>query len=159
MALSAAAQQQPPAATVPFGRANVVLVKTTARPDSVLAELRHYLDSNGFMLDTLDPARGLITTQVQESGQILQEQMKIRAVRVADGWKLTGLYLIGSALADGHTAFPAEFVGFDWSPAKVAFRQVEAAARAVPRGTLHYGRAKVRFSALTKLEDALRMPW
>lgn len=158
LALPAAAQQ-PPKAAVPPGRANVVLVKTTARPDSVLTELSAYLKSTGFAVDTLDPARGLLTTLVQEAGETLPEQMKIRAVRVADGWKLTGLYLIGGPLNSGSTAFPAEFIGFDWSPAKVAFRQVEAAARAIPRGTLSYGRAKVRFGAFTKLDAALRMPW
>ncbi|WP_310394108.1 hypothetical protein [Hymenobacter sp.] len=105
------------------------------------------------------PGACLLTTRVQESAETLPEQMKIRAVRVADGWKLTGLYLIGGPLNSSYTAFPATFLGLDGAPAKIAFRQVEAAARAIPGGTLRYGRAKVRFGAFTKWEDALKMPW
>lgn len=158
-ALPAAAQQPPQKADGPTSRANLILIKTTARPDSVLAGLSSYLKSNGFVPDTLDPARGLLTTRVMESGETLPEQMKIRAVRVADGWKMTGLYLIGGPLKSGYTAFPAMFFGLSDAPAKIAFRQVEAAARAIPGGTLSYGRAKVPFGAFTKWQDALKMPW
>lgn len=157
--LPAVAQPPPRLAAGPTGRANLVLVQTAARPDSVLAGLRLHLLSSGFVLDTLDLARGLLTTQVRESAGTLPEQMKIRAVRVADGWKLTGLYLVGGPLSSSHTAFPATFLGLDGAPAKTAFRQVEAAARAIPGGSLRYGRAKVRFGAFTKWENALRMPW
>ena len=159
LSLSASAQQQVRESAGPTGRANLILVKTAARPDSVLAGLGSYLKSNGFLLDTLDPARGLLTTRVLESGETLSEQMKIRAVRGADGWKLTGLYLMGGPLSSGHTAFPAMFLGLNDAPAKTAFREVEAAARAIPGGTLRYNRAKVRFGAFTKWEDALKMPW
>ena len=159
LALPAAAQQPPQVAAGPTSRANLILIKTAARPDSVLAGLRYYLISNGFVPDTLDSARGLLTTRVLESGETLPEQMKIRAVRVTDGWKLTGLYLIGGSLSSGYTAFPATFFGLDAAPAKIAFRQVEAAARAIPGGTLNYGRAKVPFGAFTKWQDALKMPW
>ena len=159
LSLAATAQPQPHPAPGPTGRANLILVATAARPDSVLAGLRAYLIRNGFVLDTLDLARGLLTTRVQASGETLPEQMKIRAVRVADGWKLTGLYLMGGPLNSGYTAFPALFFGLDDAPAKTAFRQVEAAARAIADGTLRYGRAKVRFGAFAKWEDALKMPW
>ena len=159
LALPAAAQQLPREAAGPTSRANQILVTTAARPDSVLAGLSTYLKSNGFVLDTLDPARGLLTTRVLESGETLPEQTKIRAVRVADGWKLTGLYLIGGPMNRSFTAFPATFLGLNEAPAKMAFRQVEAAARAIPGGTLRYDRAKVRFGAFTKWEDALKMPW
>ena len=161
LALPAAAQQPAPAAG-PTSRANLILVETAARPDSVLAGLRSYLISNGFVPDTLDPARGLLTTRVQESGETLPEQMKIRAVRVADGWKLTGIYLIGGPQLRGvaaFTAFPATFFGLNDAPAKTAFRELEAAARAIPGGTLRYARAKVPFGAFTKWQDALKMPW
>ncbi|MDQ2793902.1 MAG: hypothetical protein M3Y12_07835 [Bacteroidota bacterium] len=154
-----AAAQQPAQAAGPGSRANLILVQTAARPDSVLAGLRTYLISNGFVLDTLDPARGLLTTRVQELGETLPEQMKIRAVRGAAGWKLTGLYLIGGTLNSGYTAFPATFFGLKDAPAKVAFRQVAAAAQAIPGGTLRYERAKVSFGAFTKWQDALKMPW
>ena len=158
LSLSAAAQQ-PAGPTGPTGRANLILVATAARPDSVLAGLRTYLVSNGFVVDTLDPARGLLTTRVQAPAETLAEQTKIRVVRVAEGWKLTGLYLMGGPLNSGYTAFPAMYFGLNDAPAKTAFRQVEAAARAIVGGTLRYGRAKVRFGAFTKWEDALKMPW
>lgn len=154
-----AAAQQPAGPTGPTGRANLILVATAARPDSVLAGLRTYLVSNGFVVDTLDPARGLLTTRVQAPAETLAEQTKIRVVRVAEGWKLTGLYLMGGPLNSGYTAFPAMYFGLNDAPAKTAFRQVEAAARAIAGGTLRYGRAKVRFGAFTKWEDALKMPW
>ena len=161
-ALPAAAQQSAPTAAIPGGRANFILVQTAARPDSVLAGLRLYLKSNGFVLDTLDPVRGLLTTRVLEEGEILPEQMKIRAMRGADGWKLTGVYLIGGPQLRGFaafTAFPATFFGLNDAPAKMTFRLLEAAAQAIPGGTLRYGRAKVPFGAFTKWEDALKKPW
>ncbi len=159
LALPATAQQPPRADAGPTSRANVILVATAAQPDVVVAALKEYLKFNGFAVDTLDAARGMVTTQVLEEGQTLAEQTKIRAVRGADGWRLTGLYLMGGPLNSGFTAFPAIFLGLDGAPAKTAFRQVEAAARAIPGGTLRYDRAKVRFGAFTKWEDALKMPW
>ncbi|MFD2721418.1 hypothetical protein ACFST9_22075 [Hymenobacter monticola] len=152
---SAAAQQ----VAEPTSRANLILVKTAAEPAAVLAGLSTYLKSNGFLLDTVDLSRGLLTTRVLAEGETLPEQMKIRAVRGADGWRLTGRYLMGGPLKNSFTAFPATFSGLTDAPAKVAFRQVEAAARAIPAGTLSYGRAKVPFGAFTKWEDALKMPW
>ena len=160
--LPAVAQQPAPTAGVPGGRANFILVQTAARPDSVLAGLRLYLKNNGFVLDTLDPVRGLLTTRVLEEGEILAEQMKIRALRGAAGWRLTGVYLIGGPKLRGFaafTAFPALYFGLYDAPAKTAFRQLEAAARAIPGGTLRYGRAKVPFGAFTRWQDALKMPW
>lgn len=164
-ALPAAAQQAGQGAASgaqPNSRANFVLVATAAPTDSVFAGLRRYLRNNGFVLDTLDPTRGLLTTRVLELGEILAEQMKIRAVRQAEGWRLTGVYLIGGPQLRGFasfTAFPATYFGLNDAPAKIAFRQVEAAARAIPGGTLNYGRAKVPFGAFTKWQDALKMPW
>ncbi|GAB3851362.1 hypothetical protein GCM10028822_17950 [Hymenobacter terrigena] len=159
LSLALPAAQQPAPAAGPTSRANLILVATAAQPAEVLAGLRAYLTSNGFVTDTLDPARGLLTTRVQESGETLTEQMKIRAVRVADGWKLTGVYLMGGPMNSGYTAFPATFFGLNDAPAKVAFRELDAAARAIPGGTLRYGRAKVPFGAFTKWQDALKMPW
>ena len=160
--LPAAAQQPTPTAAIPGGRANFILVQTAARPDSVLAGLRLYLKNNGFVLDTLDPVRGLLTTRVLEEGEILPEQMKIRARRGADGWRLTGIYVIGGPQLRGFaafTAFPATFFGLNDTPAKTTFRLLVAAAHAIPGGTLRYGRAKVPFGAFTKWQDALKMPW
>ncbi len=161
LSLPAAAQQSAPAAD-PTSRANQILVETAASSDSVLAKLRAYLVGNGFVLDTLDVARGLLTTRVLENGEVLTEQMKVRAVRVPNGWKLTGVYLIGGPRIRGvspFTAFPATFFGLNDAPAKTAFRELDASARAIPGGTLRYGRAKVPFGAFTKWEAALNMPW
>jgi len=151
--------QRPKETDVPFGRSNIVLVQTAASPDSVLTQLSHHLTTHGFVLDSVDRTRGLLTTRVQTSSRTLVEQMKIRAIRVGDAWKLTGLYLISGPMNSGATAFPAEFLGLESAPNKVAFREVVAAAQSIPRGTLRYSRGKVRFGAFTKLEDALKMPW
>ena len=156
LALPAAAQQLAP---TPDGRANFILVQTAARSDSVLAGLRTYLVNNGFVPDTLDPVRGLLTTRVLEEGEILAEQMKVRAVRGAEGWRLTGVYLIGGPGGRNFTAFPALYFGLYDAPAKATFRLLEGAARAIPGGTLRYGRAKVPFGAFTKWQEALKMPW
>ncbi|WP_375437934.1 hypothetical protein [uncultured Hymenobacter sp.] len=154
-----AAAQRPKEPDVPFGRANTVLVQTATSSDSVLTQLRHHLATHGFVLDSLDKTRGLLTTRVQASSQTVAGRMKIRAIRVGEVWKLTGLYLIPGPLNSGATAFPAEFLGLESAPNKTAFREVIAAAHAIPRGTLRYSRGKVRFGAFTKLEDALKMPW
>ena len=154
-----AAAQQPTQAAEPTGRANFILVQTAAPPDSVLAALRTYLVRSGFVPDTLDPVRGLLTTRVLEEGEILAEQMKIRAVRGAAGWRLTGVYLMGGPGGRNFTAFPALYFGLNDAPAKATFRLLEAAARAIPGGKLSYGRAKVPFGAFTKWQEALKMPW
>ena len=151
--------QRPKETDAPSGRSNIVLVQTAANPDSVLTQLSHHLTSHGFVLDSLDKTRGLLTTRVQVSSRTLAEQMKIRAVRVGDTWKLTGLYLISGPMNSGATAFPAEFLGLESALNKTAFRQVVAAAQSIPRGTLRYSRGKVRFGAFTKLDEALKMPW
>ncbi|MFC6222697.1 hypothetical protein ACFP2F_05540 [Hymenobacter artigasi] len=159
LALLAAAQQPAPAPAGPTSRANLILVQTAARPDSVLAGLRTYLVNNGFVPDTLDPVRGLLTTRVLAEGELLAEQMKIRAVRTGAGWRLTGVYLMGGPGGKNFTAFPALNFGLSDAPAKTAFRELDGAAHAIPGGTLSYGRAKVPFGAFTKWQDALKMPW
>lgn len=153
-----AAAQQPEAALAPFARANVVLAQTTAPPDSVLQTLRHYLTEQGFLLDTIDAGRGLLTTTVAVPARTLAQQIKIRACRMPAGWRLTALYTIEGPL-NSATGFPAQYLGLESAPNKRAFRMLEDVAWAVPRGTLRYSRTKVRFGVLTKLEDALKMPW
>ncbi|GAA4000557.1 hypothetical protein GCM10022408_09590 [Hymenobacter fastidiosus] len=153
-----AAAQPPQEAPAPFARANVVLVRTTARPDSVLQTLRQYLTARGFLPDSMDAGRGLLTTTVVVPARTLAEQMKISARRMPDGWRLTALYTIEGPL-NSATGFAAQYLGLESAPNKIAFRTLEEIARAVPRGTLRYSRSKVRFGAFTKLEDALRMPW
>ncbi|RPD50160.1 hypothetical protein DNI29_05020 [Hymenobacter sediminis] len=158
-ASAAVAQQQAPKPNEPFSRANIVLVQTPVRPDSVLTQLKQHLTSHGFTIDSLDATRGLLTTKVVVPAQRPQEQMKLRAVQVTDGWKLTGLFTLEGPGRGNATAFPAQFLGLENAPDKIAFREVEALARTIPRGTLSYNRAKVRFGALTKLEEALKMVW
>lgn len=155
---TAVAQQANEAAT-PFSRANLVLVQTPASPDSVLAQLRLHLVSRGYVIDSVDVTRGLLTTRVVVPATRPAEQLKLRAVREATGWKITGLFTLEGPARGTATAFPAQFFGLETAPAKTAFREVEALARAVPRGTLRYGRSKVRFGPFTKLEDALQLVW
>jgi hypothetical protein len=159
VASMATAQQQPQVANAPFSRANIVLVQTTAQSDSVLMQLQQHLKAHGYVVDTLDAASGLLTTKVTVPAQRPSEQMKLRAVRQATGWKLTGLFTMEGPMRGQATAFPAQFLGLENAPAKTAFREVEALARAVPRGRLSYSRGKVSFGALTKLEDALKAIW
>ncbi|MBT9391773.1 hypothetical protein KLP40_01245 [Hymenobacter sp. NST-14] len=153
-----AAAQQPEAAPAPFARANVVLVQTTAPSDSVLQILRHYLTERGFLLDSVDAGRGLLTTTVAVPARTMAQQIKIRVCRLSAVWRLTALYTIEGPL-NSATGFPAQYAGLEGAPNKTAFRLLEDVARAVPRGSLRYSRSKVRFGALTKLEDALKMPW
>ncbi|UOQ78297.1 hypothetical protein MUN84_06865 [Hymenobacter sp. 5516J-16] len=154
-----AQQQAPKPAGAPFSRANIILAYTSAPPDSVLTRLRQHVASRGFIIDSLDASRGLLTTKVVVPAQRPEEQLKLRAVRVAGGWKLTGLFTLEGPGRGNATAFPAQFLGLENAPAKTAFRQVEALARAVPQATLRYDRGKVNFSAFTQLEEALKAVW
>ncbi|GAB2769396.1 hypothetical protein HNQ93_000321 [Hymenobacter luteus] len=156
---AAVAQQPGPPAATPFSRANIIRVQTAAPPDSVLAQLRQHLTARGYTIDSLDAARGLLTTRVVVPATRPAEQLKLRAVRGAFGWKITGLFTLEGPMRGSATAFPAQFLGLENAPAKTAFREVEALARAVPRGTLSYDRAKVSFGPFTKLEEALKAVW
>ncbi|WP_177189824.1 hypothetical protein [Hymenobacter actinosclerus] len=124
----------------------------------MLRILRHYLTERGFLLDSIDAGQGLLTTTVAVPARTLAQQMKIRACQTPAGWRLTALYTIEGPL-NSATGFPAQYLGLESAPNKTAFRTLEDVARAVPRGTLRYSRAKVRFGVLTRLEDAIRMPW
>ncbi|WP_139255273.1 hypothetical protein [Hymenobacter psychrophilus] len=124
----------------------------------MLQILQHYLTERGFLLDTVDAGQGLLTTTVAVPARTLAQQMKIRACQTPAGWRLTALYTIEGPLSSA-TGFPAQHLGLESAPNKTAFRALEDVARALPRSTLRYSRAKVRFGALTKLEDALKMPW
>jgi len=151
------AQPNPTPSDQPFSRANTVLARTTAPPDSVLDCLVHHLQREGFSVDTIDRARGLVTTKVELPAANLPGDMKIRAVRVGSEWKLTGTYVI-EAYGSG-VAYPAEFWGMSMMPAKTTFRLVEETARAIPRARLRYVRGKVRFGVMTKLDVALKSTW
>lgn len=156
---AAVAQQQVPTAAAPFSRANIIRVQTAALPDSVLAQLKRHLTARGYTIDSLDAVRGLLTTKVTVPATRPADQLKLRAVRVAAGWKITGLFTLEGPTRGSATAFPAQFLGLENAPAKTAFREVEALARAVPRGTLSYDQAKVSFGPFTKLEEALKSVW
>lgn len=150
-------QPNPTISDQPFSRANIVLARTTAPPDSVLDCLVHHLQREGFSLDTMDRALGLVTTKVELPAAYLPGDMKIRAIRVGSDWKLTGTYVI-EAYGSG-VAYPAEFRSIEMMPAKTAFRMVEKVARAIPRATLRYARGNVRFGVMTKLDVALKSTW
>ena len=152
-------QPNPVVSDQPFGRANIVLAHTTAPADSVLDMLVHHIQREGFTLDTLDRARGLVTTKVDLESNYRQGGIKIRAVRLAAGtdWKLTGTYVI-AAYGSG-VAYPAEFRGAEIMPAMINFRMVEGTAQAIPRARLRYARGKVPFGIATKLDKALQSGW
>ena len=154
-----AAQPNPVASSLPFSRANIVLAHTTAPADSVLNAIVLHLRQTGYTLDTLNRARGLVTTKVELQSAYRQGSIKIRVLRLATGtdWKLTGTYVI-EAYGSG-VAYPAEFRGAEMMPAKISFRMVEKTAQAIPRAALRYARGPVRFGVATKLETALQSTW
>jgi hypothetical protein len=153
LATPSLAQQVP----VPARGSNRVWVATTTAPDTVLLRLQQHLQAQGFVIDTLDQLRGVLTTKVVLPATSRAGEMKIRAAKTGPDWKLTGTYVI-AAYGSG-VAYPAEFLGAEMMPAKSAFRLVEEAARSIPHGTLRYDKAKVRFSAFTSLADALQSVW
>ena len=152
-------QANPVVSDQPFGRANTLLAHTAAPADSVLDMLVHHMQREGFTLDTLDRARGLVTTKVDLASNYRQGGIKIRAIRLASGtdWKLTGTYVI-AAYGSG-VAYPAEFRGAEIMPAMINFRMVERAAQAVPRVRVRYARGKVPFGVATRLDKALQSTW
>lgn len=151
---SAQAQQLP---TVPFKGSNIVWAASRIPTDSVLSQLSQHLQQHGFILDTLDWNKGILTTKVALPAASRAGEMKIRAAKTGTDWKLTGTYVI-PAYGSG-VAYPAEFIGADMMPAKSAFRIVEEAARVVSCCALRYEKAKVKFGAFTKMEDALKVVW
>lgn len=150
-------QPNPAVSDQPFSRANIVLVHTLAPADSVLDMLVHHIQREGFTLDTLDRARGLVTTRVGLESAYRQGDIKIRAVRLGPDWKLTGTYVI-AAYGSG-VAYPAEFRAAEIMPATIYFRMVEKAAQAIPRARLRYARGKVPFGVATRLDKALQLTW
>lgn len=151
---SAQAQQLP---TVPFKGSNIVWTSSSMSTDSVLSQLSQHLLQRGFILDTLDRNKGLLTTKVALPATSRAGEMKIRAAKTGTDWKLTGTYVI-PAYGSG-VAYPAEFIGAEMMPAKSAFRIVEEAARVISCCDLRYEKAKVKFGAFTKMEDALKVVW
>ena len=143
--------------TQPSRGSNIVWATTAAPTDSVLTQLTRHLQQRGFQLDTLDRARGVLTTKVALPAVSRAGEMKIRAAKIGSDWKLTGIYVV-PAYGSG-VAYPAEFIGIEMMPAKSAFRIVEEAAQAISDGRLRYDKAKVKFGVLTKMEEALKVVW
>jgi hypothetical protein len=141
----------------PVKGSNIVWAHTSSPADSVLNQLKQYLQQRGFTVDTLSQAPSLLTTKVVLPATSRAGEMKIRAVQVGPAWKLTGIYVV-PAFKSG-VAYPAEFIGAEMMPAKSAFRIVEAAARAVSTQPLGYDKGKVKFSAFTSMEEALKSVW
>ncbi|KUG06652.1 hypothetical protein [Solirubrum puertoriconensis] len=130
--------QQPAESSEPFRKANAVLLYTNAAPDSVLYAMAENLRRRGFETAELD-ARHLVTLPGIETGS-QGWPLVIRAERMTGGVVLTGTYRMDGLV--GRPEFAAEFLGFEWSPAKSSFRQVEKTARSVGRSTIKYSRHK-----------------
>jgi hypothetical protein len=137
---------QPPAeATAPFKRANAVLLYAPAPAAEVLRALAENLRLRGFELDSVDYEGGVVTTRPTIPPGTESWPLVIRLVKIPGGVRLTGrMTALGTP---GPGVFPAEFWGFDSSPAKKTFREVEATAR-------QYGGGQVRYSRL-----ATPSPW
>ncbi|TGE22841.1 hypothetical protein [Hymenobacter metallicola] len=123
----------------PFRKANTLVVLTSLPADSVLDVVARTLQQRGFQLP--EPAAGqgpeIRTLPGIEAG-VACWPLVIRAEPISGGVRLTGRYQMPEIA--GAQEFPAEFLGFEWSPAKCSFRQVERIAQSIPRATITYGR-------------------
>jgi len=121
-------------ATEPFRRANTVWLYTPAAPAAVLHTLADNLRQRGFELDSVAYEAGVVTTRPTIPPGTESWPLVIRLVTVAGGVQLTGTFTTGAA------RYPAEFWGFDWSPAKKTFHEVAATAQAYGGGQVRYSR-------------------
>lgn len=122
---------------MPFRRANTVLVCTTLPADSALRRVVVQLERRGYRVHQTAATLQLTTEPGIEAGGT-GWPLVIQVSPVAGGLELTGRYRMPEL--PGQPEFPAEFLGFDWSPAKISFRQVEKTALAVPAATIRYSR-------------------
>lgn len=136
--LEEAAGQKAPEADVPFRRANTVLLYTPAASADVLRALAENLRQRGFALDSADYERGLVTTKPSIPPGTESWPLAVRMSKMPGGVMLTGRVTISTIV--GPTDYPSEFWGFDWSPAKKTFREVEATARAYDGGQVRFSR-------------------
>ena len=127
-------------ATEPFRRANTVWLYTSAAPAEVLHALADNLRQRGFALDSVAYAAGVVTTRPTIPPATASWPLVIRLATIAGGVQLTGTFSAGLAGPGGPAKYPAEFWGFDWSPAKKTFREVEATAHSYSGGQVRYGR-------------------
>jgi hypothetical protein len=110
---------------------------TPAAPAEVLHALADSLRQRGFELDSVAYEAGVVTTRPTILPGMESWPLVIRLVKIAGGVRLTGTFTTGPA------RYPAEFWGFDWSPTKKTFREVEATARAYGSGQVRYSRRQV----------------
>jgi len=129
-------------ATEPFRRANTVWLYTAAPAAEVLRALADNLRQRGFALDSVAYEAGVVTTQPTIPPATESWPLVIRLVKVARGVQLTGTFSLGLAGPGSAARYPAEFWGFDWSPAKKTFREVQATAYAYG-GQVRYSRRPV----------------
>lgn len=121
--------QATPEATAPFRRANMVRLYTPAAPVVVLHALAENLRQRGFELDSVAYEAGVVTTKPGIPAGTESWPLVVRLVKFAGGIELTGTFTTGLTGLAGATKYPAEFWGFDWSPAKRTFRELETTAR------------------------------
>jgi|GEM_PF-3055554 len=146
LALSGAATrssaQAAPEKAAPFRRANVVRLYTAAAPADVLHALAYNLCQRGFALDSVAYEAGVVTTQPTIPPGTESWPLVVRLTRFAGGVELTGTFTTGLAGPAGVARYPAEFWGFDWSPAKKTFRELETTARSFG-GEVRFSRRRV----------------
>jgi hypothetical protein len=138
--VAAHAQLPPSAPAAPMRRANTVWLCTPAAPAGVLRALATHLQQRGYELDSVAYERGLVTTRPGIPPGTESWPLAMRLVRVPGGIRLTGTFVAEPMLLAWPVSYPAEFWGFDWSPAKKTFRELEATARAYPGGQVRFSR-------------------
>ncbi|WP_375415915.1 hypothetical protein [uncultured Hymenobacter sp.] len=138
---TAARAQRNGAEVMPFRKANAVLLFTRMAPDSVLRLLANNLRERGFETAEFNPSAGYFLTKPSIEAGGKGWPLTIRVAHMTGGVVLTGRYLMPEFI--GNPEFPAEFLGFEWSPAKNSFRQLEKTARL-------FGGGEVRFSRWQK---------
>ena len=134
----AAAAQKPVEAAEPMRRANTVLLYTPAPAADVLRALGENLRQRGFELDSVDYEGGVLTTKPTIPTGTESWPLVIRLAIMTGGVMLTGrMTALGTV---GPTVYSSEFWGFDWSPAKRTFRELEATARSYVGGEIRFSR-------------------
>jgi hypothetical protein len=125
-------------ASKPFRKANAVLLYTSVPADSVLHILALNLRQRGFEVANLNTSVGYLQTAPGIATGDRGWPLIIQVDRIPGGVVLTGKYRMEEL--PGRPLFPAEFLGFEWSPAKSSFIQVKKTARLFGQGTIKFAR-------------------
>jgi hypothetical protein len=136
----AAHSQALPGSPEPMRHANTIWLYTSAAPAGVLRALAAHLQQRGYELDSVAYERGVVTTRPGIRPGTESWPLAMRLVRVPGGIRLTGTFLAELTLLARPVSYPSQFWGFDWSPARKTFRELEATARAYPGGQVRFSR-------------------